>query len=49
MKTALVTGGNRGLGLEIVKQLAANGFKVYLGARDEQEAQTIISQLTKQK
>jgi NAD(P)-dependent dehydrogenase (short-subunit alcohol dehydrogenase family) len=32
---ALVTGGNKGLGLEIVRQLAERGMTVYLGARDE--------------
>ncbi|ALG13986.1 SDR family oxidoreductase [Kibdelosporangium phytohabitans] len=31
---ALVTGGNKGIGLEIVRQLAQQGFTVYLGARD---------------
>jgi len=33
-KTALVTGANRGLGLKIVKELAARGYKVLLGCRD---------------
>jgi len=33
-KTALVTGANRGLGLEVVKELAADGYKVLLGCRD---------------
>lgn len=33
-KTALVTGGNRGLGLEIVKELAARGYTTLLGCRD---------------
>ncbi|MEW7976203.1 MAG: SDR family NAD(P)-dependent oxidoreductase [Candidatus Sedimenticola endophacoides] len=32
-KRALVTGGNRGLGLETCRQLAKMGFKVFLGAR----------------
>lgn len=31
---ALVTGGNRGLGLEVSRQLAARGYRVLLGARD---------------
>ena len=33
MKTALVTGANRGLGLEISKQLAERGYHVLLGCR----------------
>ncbi|MGZ4107413.1 MAG: SDR family NAD(P)-dependent oxidoreductase, partial [Tumebacillaceae bacterium] len=30
---ALVTGSNRGIGLELVKQLAASGYHVVLGSR----------------
>ncbi|RUT97676.1 SDR family oxidoreductase [Mesorhizobium sp. USDA-HM6] len=33
-KVALVTGGNRGIGLETGRQLAALGFTVLLGVRD---------------
>jgi len=33
-KIALVTGGNRGIGKEIVRQLAAKGLRVVLSARD---------------
>src|SRR5690349_1704827 len=33
-RTALVTGGNRGIGLAIVRQLAELGHSVLLGSRD---------------
>jgi NAD(P)-dependent dehydrogenase (short-subunit alcohol dehydrogenase family) len=33
-KIALVTGGNRGMGLETCRQLAALGYRVLLGSRD---------------
>ena len=34
MRTALVTGGNRGIGLEVCRQLARRGVTVLLGSRD---------------
>jgi NAD(P)-dependent dehydrogenase (short-subunit alcohol dehydrogenase family) len=37
-RVALVTGANRGLGLESVRQLSALGFIVLLAARNEQRA-----------
>ena len=38
-QVALVTGGNRGIGYELVKQLALNGFKVILTSRDLEKGQ----------
>lgn len=39
-RVALVTGGNRGIGLEIVRQLARGGMIVCLGARDPEKGAT---------
>jgi NAD(P)-dependent dehydrogenase (short-subunit alcohol dehydrogenase family) len=36
-RIALVTGGNKGIGLETAKQLAELGYKVVIGARKEAE------------
>jgi NAD(P)-dependent dehydrogenase (short-subunit alcohol dehydrogenase family) len=33
-RVALVTGANRGIGLEVCRQLGARGWRVFLGARD---------------
>jgi NAD(P)-dependent dehydrogenase (short-subunit alcohol dehydrogenase family) len=42
---ALVTGGNKGLGREIVRQLAGRGMRVYLGARDETRGREAADEL----
>lgn len=34
MKTALVTGANKGIGYEVARQLASKGFHVFVGARN---------------
>ena len=44
-KTALVTGGNRGIGKEIVRQLAAKGLKVYLAGRDRGKAEAAAEEI----
>ncbi len=44
-KVALVTGGARGLGLEITHQLAALGAHVIIGARDKTKADAVASEL----
>ncbi|GKU84145.1 SDR family NAD(P)-dependent oxidoreductase [Niallia sp. NCCP-28] len=36
LKIALITGGNRGIGYELVKQLAMRGFKTILASRDSE-------------
>ena len=36
-RVALVTGANRGIGLEVGRQLHARGFTVIFGARDEKK------------
>ena len=44
-KVALVTGANKGLGLEIARQLAQKGFTVALAARDEAKAESAAASL----
>lgn len=53
-RVALVSGGNRGIGLEVVRQLAGRGMKVILGSRNEEngraaaegvEGEVIVRQL----
>ena len=46
-KTALVSGGNKGIGKEVVRGLAQAGHRVYLGARDPQRGQEAAAELVK--
>jgi NAD(P)-dependent dehydrogenase (short-subunit alcohol dehydrogenase family) len=43
--TALVTGANKGIGYEIAAGLGALGWRVGVGARDDQRRQTAVAQL----
>jgi NAD(P)-dependent dehydrogenase (short-subunit alcohol dehydrogenase family) len=44
-RIAVVTGGNRGLGLETCRQLAGKGIKVILTSRSHKKGQTATDQL----
>jgi NAD(P)-dependent dehydrogenase (short-subunit alcohol dehydrogenase family) len=44
---ALVTGANRGIGLEVARQLAARQYEVLLSARDGEKARAAASELAR--
>jgi NAD(P)-dependent dehydrogenase (short-subunit alcohol dehydrogenase family) len=46
-RVAVVTGGNKGIGLEICRQLAAKGLRVVLTARDEKKGLAAAKTLSK--
>lgn len=48
-RIALVTGGNRGIGLGICRQLASKGIRVYLGSRDARKGTVATEKLVKAK
>jgi NAD(P)-dependent dehydrogenase (short-subunit alcohol dehydrogenase family) len=45
MKTALITGANKSIGFETVRQLAKKGYFVYLGSRDIKKGEEAVAQL----
>lgn len=44
-KVALVSGANTGVGFQIAKALAENGYVVYVGSRDLQKGKTAVNEL----
>ena len=47
MNTALVTGANKGIGLEVARQLCSMGFHVFLGARNSENGEKATQALRK--
>lgn len=47
MEVSLVTGGNSGIGYEVVRQLAEEGMVVYLGSRDAQKGIAAAGELAR--
>jgi NAD(P)-dependent dehydrogenase (short-subunit alcohol dehydrogenase family) len=45
LPVAVVTGGNRGIGLEVCRQLAALGYAVVLGSRDLRRAELAAKEI----
>ncbi len=45
MKTVLITGANRSIGLELVKELSKKGLFVYLGTRDLEKGKAVVNEL----
>jgi NAD(P)-dependent dehydrogenase (short-subunit alcohol dehydrogenase family) len=47
MKTALITGANKGIGHEVARKLAAKGFHVFVGARNAKAGRKAADEIAK--
>ncbi|MDC8103182.1 MULTISPECIES: SDR family oxidoreductase [Chryseobacterium] len=45
MKSVLITGANRSIGLETAKQLSSKGLLVYLGSRSLEKGEAVVKEL----
>jgi NAD(P)-dependent dehydrogenase (short-subunit alcohol dehydrogenase family) len=45
MKTALITGANKGIGFEVARQLLEAGYKVFIGSRDFTRGEQAVNKL----
>ncbi|MCZ7615769.1 MAG: SDR family NAD(P)-dependent oxidoreductase [Ignavibacteriaceae bacterium] len=49
LKTVLVTGGNRGIGLEVCRQLGLLGYHIFLSARNSDKGNDKVEKLRNEK
>ena len=47
-RIALITGANKGIGLETARQLGKEGITVLVGARDEKKSKGVAEELRKE-